>query len=72
MSEGLFEIGELENVKIFEPKAILQPSQLKRLVIQQKFELEGGKNQKRILSTHKSPNESKNELPHKREVFKSF
>ena len=72
MSEGLFEIGELENVKIFEPKAILQPSKLKALKIQQKFELERGKNQKRILNTHKSPNESENELPHKREVFKSF
>ena len=72
MSEGLFETGELENVKIFEPKAILQPSSLKALKIQQKFELERGKNQKRVLRGHKSPNESENELPHKREVFKSF
>ena len=70
--DGLFKNDELENVKIFEPKAILQPSRLKALKIQQKFELERGKNQKRILSTHKSPNESENELPLKREVFKSF
>ena len=72
MSEGLFETGELENVKIFESKAILQPSKLKALKIQQKFELERGKNQKRILRGQKSPNESKDELPHKQEVFKSF
>ena len=70
--DGLFKNDELENVKIFEPKAILQPSKLKALKIQQKFELERGKNQKRILRGHKSPNESKDELPLKREVFKSF
>lgn len=70
--DGLFKNDELENVKIFEPKAILQPSALKRLKIQQKFELEWGQNQKRILRGQKSPNESENELPLAREVFKHF